>query len=103
MAARFVVAAVILVPACFCLKRLGQRPQGNPHILIAGFGVQTCILSGSIMGSGSVFQLGDSFGRRVATSSNCRASRVYLEETVAKLVGLNIGFRRARSCCFDRI
>ena len=51
MAARFIVAAVILVPACFLLKASWPKtPQEIAHILIAGFGVQTIYLIGVYYG-----------------------------------------------------
>ncbi|MEC7463525.1 MAG: DMT family transporter [Pseudomonadota bacterium] len=51
MAARFVVAAVILVPACFLLKASWPKtPKEITHILIAGFGVQTMYLTGVYYG-----------------------------------------------------
>ena len=51
MAARFVVAAGILVPACFVLKASWPKtPQEIAHILIAGFGVQTVYLIGVYYG-----------------------------------------------------
>lgn len=51
MAARFVVASAIMVPACFLLK--AEWPKSSVavlHILIAGFGIQAVYLSGVYYG-----------------------------------------------------
>ena len=51
MAARFVVGALILVPACFVLKASWPKTMAETgHILIAGFGVQTVYLIGVYYG-----------------------------------------------------
>ena len=51
MAARFVVGAAILVPACFVLKATWPKTlRDTTHILIAGFGVQTVYLIGVYYG-----------------------------------------------------
>lgn len=51
MAARFVVGAAILVPACFMLKASWPRTiRETTHILVAGFGVQTVYLIGVYYG-----------------------------------------------------
>lgn len=51
MAARFVVGAAILVPACFVLKASWPRTiRETTHILVAGFGVQTVYLIGVYYG-----------------------------------------------------
>lgn len=51
MAARFVVGAVILVPACFVLKASWPKTLAETaHILVAGFGVQTVYLIGVYYG-----------------------------------------------------
>ena len=51
MAARFVVGAAILVPACFVLKATWPKTlRDTTHILIAGFGVQTVYLIGVYFG-----------------------------------------------------
>jgi drug/metabolite transporter (DMT)-like permease len=51
MAARFVVGAAILVPACFVLKAIWPKTlRDTTHILIAGFGVQTVYLIGVYYG-----------------------------------------------------
>jgi len=51
MAARFVVGAAILVPACFLLKASWPRTiRETTHILVAGFGVQTVYLIGVYYG-----------------------------------------------------
>ena len=47
MTCRFVVGAVLLVPACFLLKASWPATRGQAlHILLAGFGVQTLYLIG---------------------------------------------------------
>ena len=47
MAARFVVATVIMVPACFILKASWPgSPRKAMHIMIAGIGIQVFYLSG---------------------------------------------------------
>ncbi|MEE2997659.1 MAG: DMT family transporter [Pseudomonadota bacterium] len=51
MAARFVVGAMILVPACFVLKASWPKTlRETAHILVAGFGVQTVYLIGVYYG-----------------------------------------------------
>jgi drug/metabolite transporter (DMT)-like permease len=51
MAARFVVASAIMVPACFLLKATWPRSVSAAlHILVAGFGIQIVYLSGVYYG-----------------------------------------------------
>lgn len=51
MAARFVVASAIMVPACFLLKAAWPRSiSAALHILVAGFGIQIIYLSGVYYG-----------------------------------------------------
>ena len=51
MAARFVVATVIMVPACFILKASWPgSPRKAMHIMIAGIGIQVFYLSGVYYG-----------------------------------------------------
>lgn len=51
MAARFVVATAIMVPACFILKATWPKPLSKAlHIMIAGLGIQVCYLAGVYYG-----------------------------------------------------
>lgn len=51
MAARFVVASAIMVPACFLLKaEWPSSVSAALHILVAGFGIQAIYLSGVYYG-----------------------------------------------------
>ncbi len=51
MAARYIVASAIMVPACFLLKARWPRSTTEAiHILIAGFGIQAVYLSGVYYG-----------------------------------------------------
>ena len=90
------------MPALLLLKRLGQRPQRKSHIsLVTGLACRPCILSGSIMGSGSVFPA----GRHV---DGCNLYYAVLAGFILKVIlavvgGLNIGFRGAGLVVSDRI